>query len=96
MKKFLLGSVALLAVAASGAAGAADLRPVYKAPPPVLWNWSGFYIGGHIGSALGLNNMSDPLGPSIFGDHIRSPGYFGGGQIGYNWQTPGSELGLRC
>ncbi len=91
MKKFLLGSVALLAITAAGSAGAADLAPAYKAPPPVLWNWTGLYIGGHIGSALGLNNMSDPLGPSIFGDHIRSPGYFGGGQIGYNWQTPGSS-----
>ncbi|MGA3309848.1 MAG: outer membrane beta-barrel protein [Xanthobacteraceae bacterium] len=65
-----------------------------KAPaplPPVLWSWTGFYIGGHIGSAMGLNNIADPLGPSIFGDLVHSPGFFGGGQIGYNWQAPNSN-----
>ena len=71
-----------------GSAGAADLA--VKAPP-VLWSWAGFYIGGHIGGAMGLNNVADPLGPSIFGDQIHSPGYFGGAQIGYNWQAPGSN-----
>jgi len=94
MKKLLLGSVALFAIAAAHSAGAADLRPAYKAPPPapVLYNWSGFYIGGHIGSALGLNDIDNPLGPSIFGDKVRSPGPFGGGQIGFNWQAPGSSF----
>ena len=48
MKKFLLGTLGLVAMAAP--ALAADL-PV-KAPPPVLppmYNWSGFYIGGNGG-----------------------------------------------
>jgi opacity protein-like surface antigen len=63
-----------------------DRRPVV----PVLWSWSGLYLGGHIGSAMGLDNINDPLGPSIFGDLVHSPGYLVGGQIGYNWQAPGS------
>ena len=37
-----------------GAAMAADIgRPVYKAPPagalPVAYDWTGFYVGGHVG-----------------------------------------------
>jgi hypothetical protein len=52
--------------------------------PPLLWSWEGLYIGGHVGSAFGLDRISDPLGPSIFGDWIHSPGYLGVLQIGYN------------
>lgn len=55
MKKFLLGSVTVAAVALSVPAVAADLaaRPYAKAPayaaPVAIYNWTGFYIGGHIG-----------------------------------------------
>ena len=50
MKKFLLGTVGLVALGmASAPASAADLaaRPVYKAPPMIapIYDWSGFYIG---------------------------------------------------
>ena len=51
MKKLLLASVAVAAVAVAGSTSAADLRPIYKAPPPVVpvWNWTGCYIGGNVG-----------------------------------------------
>ena len=49
MEKFQLVSVALVALAAGGSANAADL-PVRKAPPPI-WNWTGGYIGVHVGAA---------------------------------------------
>lgn len=52
MKRLMAAGVALVAMAASGAAFAADLgsRPVYKAPmatPPA--GWTGFYVGGNVG-----------------------------------------------
>lgn len=68
--------------------------PVKAPPPPPLpayWNWAGLYIGGHIGGALSVTHFSDPFGSPIYGDQVRSPGFFGGGQIGYNWQAPGSR-----
>jgi opacity protein-like surface antigen len=95
MRDKLLSGVAtcaLFAVLATGFAGgaiAADLA--VKAAPAQAWSWAGFYFGVHIGSAMGLNTVNDPFGPSIFGDQIHSPGYFGGGQIGFNWQAPGSN-----
>jgi len=53
MKKFLLGTVALVALGATVPALAADLAPrtytkapAYAAP---IYNWTGFYIGGHGG-----------------------------------------------
>jgi len=74
-------------VCAATAANAADLQraPVYtKAPPPVeIFNWTGFYIGANIGYSAG---RSDAAG---FGSTDLN-GVVGGGQIGYNWQAPGS------
>lgn len=75
MKKILLGSVALVALG-TASAFAADLpaRTYTKAPayvPAPIYNWTGFYIGGHIGGAF---NGSD----SIYG----SNGRFGGGVQG--------------
>jgi outer membrane immunogenic protein len=71
------------------AAGAADLRPAYKAPPaPVVaaFNWSGFYAGIHGGWATGDADLS-VIGASASAD---IDGGFFGGQIGWNWQAPGS------
>ena len=48
MRKFLLGTAALIALVCP--AISADMRaPVYKAPPPVVptWSWTGCYVGGH-------------------------------------------------
>jgi len=84
MRSFLFGSVALAALIAGGYANAADM-PV-KAPPP-FWNWAGLYIGAHSGAAWGSTHFSDPFGPSIFGDRVRTPGYLFGAQIGFNWQN---------
>src|SRR5258708_38500244 len=52
MKKFLLGTVALVALGATVPALAADLaaRPAYTKAPAYMapiYNWTGFYIGGH-------------------------------------------------
>jgi opacity protein-like surface antigen/outer membrane protease len=88
MKKFLLGGVALVALAAGDAASAADM-PIGKAPPPV-WNWTGGYVGVHIGAQAGRTDFSDPYGSAVFGDYVRTPGFLAGGQIGYNWQVPSS------
>ena len=57
MKKFLLATVALIACGATLPALAADLgaRPYTKAPPMMqsqIYNWTGFYIGGHVGGAF--------------------------------------------
>ena len=60
MKKFLLGTVALVAFGATVPALAADLAPALLhqgsglcAP---IYNWTGFYIGGHVGGAFTGND----------------------------------------
>jgi outer membrane immunogenic protein len=57
MKKYLLGSVPLVALAAIGSATAADLRMPVKAPPtPAVFSWTGCYIGGYAGGAWNGND----------------------------------------
>lgn len=82
--KTLLATTAL--VAATGLASAADMpaRMATKAPVMApMFNWSGVYIGIHGGYA-----WIDSSGAGGGGD---IDGGFGGGQIGINWQAPGSN-----
>ncbi len=93
----LLPSTAIIVTTLSvGAAYAADLKPAYKAPPPapVVYNWSGFYIGGFAGGAWGGDASSTDLnGWDVAGSnwsHGLDSSFIGGGTIGWNWQAPGS------
>src|SRR6266436_6279259 len=80
MKKFLLGTVALIALGATAPALAADMaaRPYTKAPAysAPIYNWTGFYIGGHVGGAFAGDN-------SISGNDGR---FLGGVQGGFDYQ----------
>ncbi len=72
-----------------------DAQPITVVQPvavvaPVVWNWTGFYLGAQVGGALSRTNFADPFGVSVFGDTVRSGGFSGGGQLGYNWQPAGS------
>jgi len=84
MKNFLLGTVALIALGAAVPALAADMAPrsYTKAPAYVaapIYNWTGFYIGGHVGGAFrGENNVL------IGGGNDGT--FMGGAQVGYDMQ----------
>jgi outer membrane immunogenic protein len=97
-KQFLLGLSTFAVMMLGGAAQAADM-PV-KAPPPaapVMYNWTGFYIGGHIGGAWVDRNGHDRfdgvnrcIGAVCFDDNGfgRNDGrLIAGGQIGLNYQV---------
>ena len=60
--------VGLAGAAISSGAMAADIsRPVYKAPPagalPVTYDWTGFYIGGHVGYGWATEGLAGQLRP---------------------------------
>ena len=103
-------SAAALAFATAlgvGAASAADLgaRPYYgKAPAyaDALYNWSGFYVGGHVGGSSTNQSWTNTARTALFGDldpgqgfRQRGTGVFGGGQMGYNWQAGPYLFGLE-
>ena len=102
MKKFLLGTVALVALGATVPALAADLpvrnapytkAPAYMAP---IYNWTGFYIGGHVGGAFAGNNSLDGSDGRFLGGIQGGADYqFGnnvviGIEAEYSWLANGS------
>jgi outer membrane immunogenic protein len=85
MKTLLLSAAALTVLASTlltGPAMAADMpaRTYAKAPsyspPAVIYNWTGFYIGGHVGGAFAGDN-------SLTGSDAR---FLGGAQGGFDYQ----------
>jgi outer membrane immunogenic protein len=101
-----IGALALAAMTIP--ASAADI-PRPAPPPPVVappvYNWSGFYIGGHVGAKwadhdgdIFLDNVVGftPLGLVGFGNGGEDETAFkGGGQIGFNWQAGGWVFGVE-
>ena len=80
---------------------AADL-PV-KAPPipPVVYEWTGFYLGLNLGYSWGRSNdlstLTNVLGTVLFTNtnRARMDGVVGGAQAGYNWQVTNWVLGIE-
>ena len=105
MKKFLLGTVGLIALSvASAPASAADLaaRPVYTKAAPMMatiYDWSGFYLGinGGYGSSHNCWDNTTPAGAFVGaeGCHDATGGVVGG-QVGYRWQSAAWVFGLEA
>jgi outer membrane immunogenic protein len=107
MKKLLLGTVGLIALGSGfgmAPASAADLaaRPVYtKAPAmiPVLYDWSGFYVGINGGGGWSHNCWDNTTAGGAFvgaeGCHNASGGTVGG-QIGYRWEANSWVFGVEA
>jgi outer membrane immunogenic protein len=97
MKKFLLATVALIALGATVPALAADLgarapynkAPAYAAP---IYNWTGFYVGGHVGGAFSSDNNFNGL---TTGNNSNGR-FLGGLQAGADYQfAPNWVVGLE-
>jgi outer membrane immunogenic protein len=101
MKKFLLGTVGLVALGMAAPALAADLpaRTYTKAPAPIIaaiYDWSGFYIGANGGYGSSRKEW-DALSPFVGEDGSHNAtGGVAGGQIGYRWQTGGWVFGVEA
>jgi opacity protein-like surface antigen/outer membrane protease len=60
-------------------------------------NWTGFYLGGHVGAFAGTATFANPAGASIYGDVVATPGFGAGVQAGYNWlAAPQWLLGIEA
>ena len=110
VRKLFVAGVAVAALAAAPAM-AGDLpisappyappyAPLYRAPPIIALNWTGCYLGGHIGGSFvdkKFGQFVDTAVPSTFGAptsfaisdpsiDLNSTGLLGGGQVGCNFQ----------
>ena len=104
MKKTILGAALLAALA--GPAFAADMppRPYAKAPaytaPAVVYNWTGFYIGGHLGGAFAGDNGLQSSDARFLGgvqagfDYQFAPNWVLGAEAQYSWLSGGNNNNL--
>jgi len=90
MKKTILSAALLAALAGQALAADIPARTYSKAPaytaPAVVYNWTGFYIGGHVGGAFAGDN-------SLQSSDAR---FLGGVQAGFDYQfAPNWVLGIE-
>ncbi len=79
-------------------------QPIPPPPPGVIPVpfWQGFYAGGHIGGAwANIDGASNVLfvgsGSQILTDrNVSTSGFFGGAQIGYNFQAANFLYGIEA
>jgi outer membrane immunogenic protein len=104
MKKFLLSTVAIVAVAPSASAADFPAQPYAKVPQMVaaMHDWSGFYIGINGGGGSSRNCWDiiatgglGPVPPTAEGCH-NATGGTAGGQIGYRLQNSAFVFGLEA
>jgi outer membrane immunogenic protein len=69
----------------------APVAPIAYAPP--VYNWTGFYIGGHVGGGFANSSWSDGLTGA--NDTFNDSGFLGGGQVGVNAQFNWLVVGLE-
>jgi outer membrane immunogenic protein len=99
MKRILLTTASLGVLGLLTPALAADL-PYAKAPSvPAEYDWTGVYVGVFGGGGLGNHNINNSTGQAVpFADYTAnytSLGGFGGGEVGYNWQSGHYIVGVE-
>jgi len=92
MRRFVLSILSTLAL--GGSAVAADLAPMYAAPPPT---WAGFYVGVNVGGGAGDGRSDYSFGGARI-PRINNLmwGAIGGGQVGWNGQMGAIVYGMEA
>lgn len=90
-------TVAAGAIVRANAASAADLAaPVYAKAPVMMsaaYDWSGFYVGGHVGAIWGRSRVFD--NGVLTESGAATDGAAAGVLAGYNWQSGPLVLGIE-
>jgi len=86
-----IGALALAGMTLPTSAADLGARPMTRAPimaPISVYDWSGFYIGAHIGGVWADKDWTDVtfLPPLPLGSHQAS-GFLAGAQVGFNYQV---------
>lgn len=112
MKNLLRLSAAATALALSGAVAlAADLPSRTYTPPaeplPPVFTWTGFYVGVNAGYGFSDSGNARYQGDALYLDAVgaglapgslslKSEGFLGGAQVGYNYQFGSVVVGLEA
>jgi outer membrane immunogenic protein len=92
MKQIFFAGIAAIAIGTLPAFAADMPVKAPKAASAPIFDWSGLYVGGHLGG-IGGDFRSDP---TIIGPTGTGGGVMGGLQIGYNWQNYQNVFGVEA
>jgi outer membrane immunogenic protein len=104
MKKLTtaIAAIALIGTPAFAADIGVPSRSYYPPPPPAIYDWTGIYVGGHIGGGILVDSVSQN-GVStattatnlLSSGSLRPAGVIGGGQIGANYEFVPWVVGIE-
>ena len=99
MRRLILALFGVVAFGAAIPAKAADIprpMPVKGAPTYVhaFYNWTGFYLGAHVGYGWADFGGFDPVTGASTGSRSAN-GFIYGGQLGFNYQLGSWVLGIE-
>jgi outer membrane immunogenic protein len=100
MRKLFFACVGLCGIAAQAlAADLPVLAPSYQLPLPVLYSWTGCFIGFNIGGGAASQSFTDPIGTfappgATLGTHTGH-GAVGLGQLGCDYQFNSFVFGVQ-
>jgi opacity protein-like surface antigen len=89
----------------TSAAQSTDVPTKSRVSAPVLMDWTGFHIGGHMGGGWSDDRWSDPFNSTViakgidiagFGDYTHATGPLASAQVGVDRQTGSWILGVEA
>jgi outer membrane immunogenic protein len=73
-------------------------RSYYPPLPPAVYDWTGIYLGGHIGGGLLTDSVSENIAtaPTLLSSgSLRPAGVIGGAQVGANYEFAPWVVGIE-
>ncbi len=102
MKRLATGAiaVALIGTPALAADMAVPAPSYYPKLAPAIYDWTGIYVGGHVGGGILTDSVSQngvsPAGFNLAGSgDLRPAGVIGGGQVGANYEFVPWVVGIE-
>ena len=92
----VFGTFRVVSFAVSAAVAATVVSSTDAVGVVPVYNWTGFYVGGHGGYGWGGSDVTPTEGPfTRDGFDTRHSGFVLGGQTGYNWQYNSIVYGVQ-
>lgn len=97
----IISTIAIAAVTAIATPALADgyhYGSVKDSPRVTAHDWSGFYVGAHVGYGWGTGEsfVANPARTTSFGASVDTTGFIAGGQAGFNLQLHSLVIGVEA
>lgn len=101
MRKIIRTVAVISAAVVTTSVAAADgyhYDSVKDAPRFTEHDWSGFYVGAHVGYGWGTGEsfVANPARTTVFDPSVDTDGFVAGGQVGFNLQLRSLVLGVEA